>query len=358
MPSPHQHIRFCRSADGTRIAYASFGEGPPLLWVGHFARHLELDWHNPVWSAWLSWLGRRHSVFRYDLRGCGLSDRDVPDISLERLAEDFEAVVDAAGLGRFIFFGTAGNVAPAVRYAGRYPDRIERLVLWGCHTRGRLCRSRSPDEDREAEARLEAFQLGWTTRSSAFAGFFAAMHAPDAPPEYNRSLSELLRATTSPQVAVGIIRSYWRLDLRAALQLVQCPTLILHANGDPIVPFEEGRLAASLVPGARFVPIDSGNHILVDPEPGWRPFTSAVDEFLPASLPPAAALGSLTQRERQVLDAIARGQGNQEIAGELGITAKTVRNHVSTIFDKLQVGSRAQAVIMARDHGLGRRGDR
>jgi pimeloyl-ACP methyl ester carboxylesterase/DNA-binding CsgD family transcriptional regulator len=351
MPSPRQHIRFCRSADGTRIAYATFGAGPPLLWVGHFARHLELDWSNPVWASWLSWLGRRHTLIRYDLRGCGLSDRDVPEISLERMADDFEAVVHAAGLDRFAFFGTAGNAAAGVTFTVRHPGRIERLILYGCNTRGLLKRSPA---DEEAETRLKALQLGWANRNAAFGQFFAALHAPDASPEHYRSLSDLLRQTTSAANAERIIRSYWELDLLDVLQQVRCPTLILHSRDDPIVPFEEGRLAASLISDSRFVPIDSRNHILVDTEAGWQQLTAAVDDFLPASRPATAALGELTRREREVLDAVARGYGNRSIATQLGISEKTVRNHVSIIFDKLGVGSRAEAVIVARESGLGR----
>jgi len=353
MPTPRQQIRFCRSADGTRIAYATFGAGPPLLWVGHFARHLEMDWRNPVWASWLNWLGRRHTVIRYDLRGCGLSDRDVGEISLGCMADDFNAVVGAVGLDTFAFFGTAGNVAPAVAFAGEHAGRIEHLVLYGCNTRGLFRRPRSAADDQEAETRLKALELGWESRNAAFGQFFAAMHAPDATEHYN-SLSDLLRATTSAANAIRIIRAYWHLDLVESLQKVRCPTLILHSRDDPIVPFEEGRLAASLVPDARFVPIDSRNHILVESEAGWRQLTAAVDDFLPASLPVTSKLSALTLREREILEAVARGQGNQTIAKQLGIAEKTVRNHVSIIFDKLGAGNRSEAIVIAREGGFGR----
>ena len=312
-----------------------------------------MDWSNPVWSSWLEWLGRRHTVIRYDLRGCGLSDRDVSEISLDRMADDFDAVVGAAGVDKFAFFGTAGNVAPAIRFSGRHPGRIEHLVLYGCNTRGRLRRARSDLDDQEAETRLKALELGWESRNAAFGQFFAALHAPDAPEHYN-ALSDLLRATTSAANAVLIIRAYWHLDLVDSLQHVRCPTLIIHSRDDPVVPFEEGRLAASLVPGALFVPIDSRNHILVDSEAGWRQLTDAVDDFLPGALPARAALSALTPREREVLDAVARGHGNRSIAKQLGIAEKTVRNHVSIIFEKLGVGGRSEAIVIAREGGFGR----
>ena len=236
-----QQIQFCRSADGTRIAYAICGSGPPLLWVGHFARHLELDWDNPIWGAWLTLLSRQNTLIRYDLRGCGLSDRDARDISLATLAEDFDAVVDAAGLKRFAFFGTAGNVAAGIAHAVRHPDRVSHLVLYGCHTRGRLNRPRTYEDDREAETRMSAIEFGWSSRNAAFEQFFTAMHAPDTLPRPFRALNDLLRVTTAPATATRLIRAYWELDLRSQLQSLRCPTLVLHARSDPIVPFEEGR---------------------------------------------------------------------------------------------------------------------
>jgi pimeloyl-ACP methyl ester carboxylesterase/DNA-binding CsgD family transcriptional regulator len=356
MPNPSQQIRFCKSHDGARIAYATCGSGPPLVWIGHFARHLEFDWDNPVWRPWLSILSRHHTLIRYDMRGCGLSDRDVADITSDRLAEDFEAVVASAGVERFVFMGTAGNVAPGVSHAVRHPHSISRLVLYGCHTRGPLVRPRTPAEVEEMEIRLKAFELGWPNHNVAFGQFFAASHAPNASPEHFRSLGELLRQTTTPDNAIRIIRSYSPLDLRNQLQRIRCPTLVLHAREDPVIPFEEGRLAASLVPGARFVPLDSCNHILQETEPAWRQFVEALDHFLPApqtsSDTTALALDELTAREREVLEIMVQGLDNHGIAARLRISEKTVRNHVSMVFSKLGFKSRAQAVALARDAGV------
>ena len=355
MARPQQQIRFCKSADGTRLAYAICGAGPALVWVGHFARHLELDWENPIWNGWLTFLSRRHTLIRYDLRGCGLSDRNVAEISLDRLAEDFEAVIRAANLDKFIFFGTAGNVAPGVYHAVQHPNRITQLILYGCHTRGRLMRPRTPEDDMEAEIRLKAIEFGWANRNVAFGDFFTALHAPGVSSIETRALSDLLRTTTSPANAIRLIKSYWHLDLRNVLQQVQCPSLIMHAREDPIVPFEEGRLAASLVPDARFLPLDSRNHILQDTEPAWQQLTEEVEEFLPAPRS-SAVLNELTRREREVLEALAEGHSNKTIALQLRISEKTVRNHLSHIFDKLGIRNRAQGVVLAREQGFGRKG--
>ena len=165
-----------------------------------------------------------------------------------------------------------------------------------------------------------------------------------------------MRQTTTPQIAARIIRSYWSLDIREQMQRIGAPTMVIHSREDPVIPFEEGRLAASLVPNARFVPIDSRNHILLNTEPGWPRFISALEEFLSAAPAADATLfHELTAREREVLEIIAQGKSNNEIAAFLKISDKTVRNHVSLIFSKIGVSSRAQAVALARDNGFGTR---
>jgi pimeloyl-ACP methyl ester carboxylesterase/DNA-binding CsgD family transcriptional regulator len=350
-----QQIRFCSSRDGTRIAYATCGYGPPLVWIGYFMRHLELDWDTAVWRPWLSLLTRGHTLIRYDMRGCGLSDRDVSDFSLDRLAEDLDAVVSAAGLDRFAFVSTAGNADAGVKYAVKYPDRVDRLALYACHTRGNLVRPQSPEDAETRETRLKVYELGWPNLNTPFGKFLTAALSPDASPEHYRSW-ETLRETTSPNNAVQLTRSYWQVDLRELLPRVRCPTLVLHAREDPVIPFAEGRLGASLVPGAVFVPLESRNHILQETEPAWHQFAQALDDFLPvAPADNASSIDDLTAREREVLEIVAQGRNNSEIAARLRISQKTVRNHISIILSKLEIKSRAQAIVLARDAGLGRR---
>jgi pimeloyl-ACP methyl ester carboxylesterase/DNA-binding CsgD family transcriptional regulator len=354
MSHPPQQIRFCTSRDGTRIAYATCGSGPPLVWIGFLLRHLELDWDTAVWRPWLSLLTRRHTLIRYDMRGCGLSDRNVSDFSLERLAEDLEAVVSAAGLDRFAFLSTAGNADAGVKYAVKYPDRVDRLALYACHTRGNLIRPQSSDDVETRETRLKVYELGWPNLKTPFGKFLTSALSPDAPPDYYRSW-EMLRETTTPENAGQLIRSYWHVDLRELLPRVQCPSLVLHAREDPVIPFAEGRLGASLLPDAMFVELDSRNHILQEAEPAWRQFADAIDNFFPSvSANSGASFDELTAREREVLEIIAQGRNNNEIAKRLNISEKTVRNHVSLIFSKLGVNSRAEAVARARDAGFGR----
>lgn len=361
MLSTAQQIRFCTSRDGTRLAYATCGAGPPLLWIGHWIRHLNFDWENAVWRPWLSLLASRFSVVRYDWRGCGLSDREGVEFSLDKYVEDYEAVIEAAGLKVIDVFGCANGATTAVAYAARHPERVRHLILWGAQTSGYLVRGMSPRQREQGETRLKMIELGWPNDTPAYGQFFTMLHMPDASQDQLRSYNDLLRLTATPSNTVKLVRSFWEADIREFVPQVRCPTLVLHARQDAIIPFEEGRLVASLIPGARFIPVESRNHVLLETEPAWRQMVAAIDDFLPAE--PAgpvdggasALLGELTAREHQVLERVAQGLDNAAIARQLGISEKTVRNQVSIIFSKLGVNSRAQAIVRARDAGFGRR---
>jgi class 3 adenylate cyclase/pimeloyl-ACP methyl ester carboxylesterase/DNA-binding CsgD family transcriptional regulator len=352
-----EQIRFCTSKDGTRIAYATCGEGPPLLWIGHWIRHLEYDWDSPIWRPWLELLTRRHTLIRYDWRGSGLSDRSAVEFSMDKHIEDCEAVADAARLKSFILFGMAGGATMAMPYAVRHQERVSHLVLYGSQVRGRLARATTRSQFEEAEIRLKMIELGWPNETPVFGQFFTALHIPDATTEQLSAYNDLLRLTSSCGNAINFLRTLWQVDVRKIVSNVCCPTLVLHARGDVIIPFEEGRLVARLIPGARFVPLESRNHVLLGTEPAWQQMVAALEDFLPL-LPvseTALSLDDLTPREREVLEIIAQGRDNNDIANRLKISEKTVRNHVSIIFDKLGVRTRAQAVARARDCGLGRR---
>jgi len=200
-------------------------------------------------------------------------------------------------------------------------------------------------------------ELGWNNGTPAFGKFMTMLHMPDASAERFHAYDELLHITSSSGNAVALLRAYFEANASADVAHISCPTLVLHAREDAIVPFEEGRMAASLIPGARFAPLESRNHILQETEPAWQQLVAELDEFLP--IPPgrqaqaSSSFDNLTPRERQVLDHVARGLNNHEIASRLKISEKTVRNHVSIMFGKLAVGSRARAVALARDAGFG-----
>lgn len=357
MPPVAQQIRFCRSQDGTRIAYAVCGQGAPLVWVQHWVHHLNLDWESPIWRPWVEFLAQRYTILRYDWRGCGLSDRDNVPLSIDAYSADLAAVVAAAGFDRYALFGMAGaGSGLAMLHAAAHPQRVGRLVVSGSHVHGRLARKPEAARVEEANTRLKVFELGWPNETPAYGQFFTALHIPDGNAAYLRAYDGLLRKVTSPANTIGLLRSFWEADFGAEIPKVQAPTLVLHSRGDCIVPFEHGREVAALIPDARFVPLESRNHIILDTEPAWLQVQSTLDEFLrdQAWKPASRPLDALTAREREILNSVAQGLDNHAIGARLSISEKTVRNHVSTIFSKLGVNSRPQAIVWAREAGFGR----
>jgi pimeloyl-ACP methyl ester carboxylesterase/DNA-binding CsgD family transcriptional regulator len=359
MSLPAQQIRFCTSRDGVRIAYATCGEGPPLIFAAHWIHHLTFDWDSPVWRPWLSMLSRRHTLIRYDLRGCGLSDREGVEFSFEKLVEDFEAVIEAAGVERFVLFGMAAGARIVMAYVVRHPGRVSHLVLYGSSTCGPLARNPPPEQVEETQTRLKAMELGWPHETPGYGKFFTSLHIPDATAEQFRSFNDLLRLTTSPANAVGLLRTIFKSDVYEIVSQVRCPTLVLHAREDAIIPFNEGRTVAALIPGSTFVPLEGRNHLLLENEPAWQRLVEALDDFLPATPSSPAgsgglALDELTARERQVLELVAQGLDNTTIGERLHISERTARNHVSAILAKLGINTRAQAIVRAREAGFGR----
>jgi len=360
MPHPAQQIRFCTSRDGTRIAYAICGAGSPLLFAAHWVHHLKSDWDSPIWGHWLRMLARRHTVIRYDVRGCGLSDREGVEISFKRLVEDFEAVTEAAGVKRFAFVGMAVGAAVGMAYAVRRPERISHLVLYGAYVRNRLALNPTREQVEEVQAEIKIIERGWQNEIPAYGQFFTSLHIPDATAEQMRAYDELLRLTTSPANAVSLRRMFSKLDLHNIVQQVRCPTLVLQLRDDAVIAFDEGRAVAALIPGARFVPLDGRNFIMLEQDPEWSRLVAELDDFLAApSMAPAGngslSGGHLTVREREVLELIAQGLDNITIANRLGISQRTARNYVSLILGKLGVKSRAQAIVRARDAGFGQK---
>lgn len=358
-----QEIRFCRTADGVRIAYATSGSGPPLVRTANWLTHLELDADSPLWGHWLEELSRRHTLVRYDPRGSGLSDREVDELSLDAWVRDLEAVVDALELTSFPLMGLCQGGAVAVAYAARHPQRVSRLILYDSYPRGAFLLPRGSVEREEAQVLMRLIEIGWGRRSPAFRQTFCSLLAPEASADQLGWLQELQRRSTSPANAARFWHSFHHFDVRPEIPRVRAPSLVFHVRGDAMVPFSAGRRLAAALPDARFVPLEGSNHILLRDEPGWQRLVDELRAFLAAldSAEPAAPAGAadvfaeLTPRERQVLDEIASGRSNREIAERLGIRPKTVRNHINRIFSKLGVSHRAEAIVRAREAGLGRR---
>ena len=175
-----QEIRYCTSPDGVRIAYASTGAGPPMVKAANWLTHLDLEWGSPIWAHWIDALSARHRLIRYDERGCGMSDWEVRDFSLDAWVEDLELVVDSVGLERFPLLGMSQGGAVALAYAVRHPERVTRIVLVGAYARGRLARAATPEEHEEAALDLQVGRVGWRRDDPAYRQVFASQFLPDA----------------------------------------------------------------------------------------------------------------------------------------------------------------------------------
>ena len=355
-----QQIRFCKTTDGVRLAYATVGTGTgePLVKAANWLSHVEYDWRTPVWRPFFERLAGHRRVVRYDARGCGLSDWDVPEFSLEAWVRDLESVVDAAGLKRFSLLGISQGGSIAITYAVRHPERVSRLVLLGAYARGAMKRDPTPAQVEEWRVLIDLIRIGWGRETAAFRQVFTSMFVPDGSAEQLRWFDDLQRESTSPENAARILAAFGTLDVRDVTPLVTVPTLVLHARGDMRVPFEEGRQLGALIPNARFVPLESRNHLLLEGEPAFGRFMAEADAFLDADedgnpAPARSPFPELTDREAEVLGLIARGLGNGHIAERLRISDKTVRNHVTNIFWKLGTTTRAEAIVRARDAGFG-----
>jgi pimeloyl-ACP methyl ester carboxylesterase/DNA-binding CsgD family transcriptional regulator len=351
-----RQIRFCKSFDGTRIAYAVAGEGPPLVRAPHWFTHVEYEPNSPIWKPWIAGLSQGRTLLRMDQRGCGLSDRDVAEISFEAWVRDLEAVVDAAGLERFALFGHSQGAAIAIAYTVKHPQRVTHLALLGSYARGWMKRGLPPERIAELEAQLKLVEVGWGRDDASYRQMFATQFVPGGTLEQINSMSDLQRVSATPENAVRIIRSLFAIDVEPLASRLTCPTLLLHARGDRRAPFEEGRRLAGLIPGARMVPLDTDNHILLEQEPAFREFFAELGGFLRHAGHGDAGRGfpQLTGREAEILERIAQGLDNAQIAAHLGVSEKTVRNNITHIFDKLGVENRSQAIVLARGHGLGR----
>ena len=352
-----QTIRFVKSSDGVRLSVATSGRGQPLVKSANWLSHLEFDWQSPVWRHWFSFLSSNHQLIRYDPRGCGLSDWEVDDLTQDAQVRDLETVIDSAGLDRFPLLGISQGGATCIEYAVRHPERVSKLVLYGAYAEGWA--QRGEESRRAGMALIELIRQGWWQENPAFRQLFGSLFIPDANAEQIRWFSDLMRTTTRPAIAAQIFESFGDINVRSLLSQVRVPTVVIHARGDARIPLDQGRLLASEIPGAHFVTLEGRNHILIEEEPAWQRFCECFDEFLGVVGPPVdahkASLEELTTRENDILQLVAVGHGNAEIAKQLFISEKTVRNHLTNIFEKLGVDSRAKAIVVARDRGVASR---
>ena len=274
-----QHIGFCRAPDGARIAYATVGEGPPLVKAANWLNHLELDWGSPIWGATFSACADGRTFIRYDERGNGLSDWDVDDISFDAFVTDLETVADALGLERFPLLGISQGCAVSVEYAARHPERVSGLILIAGYATGWRIGA-STEEQARREAVLTLTRHGWGTSNPAYRHIFSQTFMPDARPEELEWFDEFQRQTTSPENAVRFQEAFGHIDVRDSLARVDAPTIVFHARDDQRISIIQGRELAAGIPGAEFVALDSKNHILLGHEPAWRKCVDEAAAFL------------------------------------------------------------------------------
>jgi len=279
LPFEPQRSYFCKAADGVRLGYATLGHGPPLVKAAHWLSHLELDWDSPVWTPWIELLGRGRCLIRYDARGNGMSDWNPQELSFEAFVSDLGAVFDAAGVERAPLLGMSQGAAVAASYAARYPARVSGLVLIGGCARGWRVKAK-PALTQRFEALMVLVRQGWGADHAGFRQLFTAAFLPDGPQHCVDWFNELQRLTTTPDNVARLLSTLGDVDVTRELRAVRCPTLVLHSRGDMVVPFKDGIELASGIPGARFVPLDSKNHVLHADERAWGRLGDEIAGFL------------------------------------------------------------------------------
>jgi pimeloyl-ACP methyl ester carboxylesterase/DNA-binding CsgD family transcriptional regulator len=342
-----QKIHYTCTPDGVSLAWARSGSGPVLTKPATWLTHLQYDWESPVWRHWMDFFTTHFTFIRYDERGCGMSDWDVADVSDSNWLGDMECVLEAAGINQpMVLLGVSQGAVTAIRYAIKYPERVSRMILYGGYALG--WGSRGGREDDHFNAILEMIRLGWGSDNPVFRQAFTSRFLPQGTHEQIDWFNDLCRKSVSPEMAERLLEARGAVDIRHLLDRVRVPTMVLHARNDNVVPYSEGQRLARNIQGAEFVALDSPNHVLQSDEPAWQVFTEAVLEFTGSSpLTATDKPDALTRREHQVLTWLTQGMTNKEIARHLHISEKTVRNHLSNVYRKMGVRSRAQAIVKA-----------
>jgi pimeloyl-ACP methyl ester carboxylesterase len=275
-----QKIQFCTTSDDVSIAYATVGTGTPFVKAANWMNHLEYDWHSPVWRHFLDEFSRDHQLVRYDERGTGLSDRKVDELSLNAFVDDLEVVIDKLGIGGFPLFGISQGGPVAVAYAVRHPEKVSHLILFGSFVSGWKKVNLDENVLEKRQAQLTLIRHSWNSRNPAIRQLWTTLCIPDCRPEDADSYNNLQLESVTPETAGRIFEAIGDIDVREMLPLLKVPVLVLHSRNDALVPFEEGRRLASLISGAKFVPLESRNHLLLRHEPAWDIFVSEIRRFI------------------------------------------------------------------------------
>lgn len=347
-------IEFVSSRDGVQLATARYGAGPTLIKAATWLTHIERAAPGTIQQALIDEFAPRFSYVEYDTRGCGLSQRRVDELSFEAWVHDLEAVADAHGREPFTLLGFTCAAGVAVEYASRHPERVSRLILFGGFATSYHSTSHpDPAIRREGDLMIELAELGWGNSSPAFRQVFVSRFLPAATQAQWMAFDEKQRTTATPDVAVRYLRAMYGMNVKEAAARVRCPTLVLHPKDDEMVRFEQGRRLASLIPGARFVPLEGRNHIPFPDEPAWEGFVRETRRFLGTKDEPAGrAEIRLTERQLEVLRRISFGQSDKQIAAALGLSPRTVEMHAARALQALGCRTRAEAVGRASERRM------
>jgi pimeloyl-ACP methyl ester carboxylesterase/DNA-binding CsgD family transcriptional regulator len=347
-----QKIRFTTARDQTRLAWASSGAGQSLVKASNWITHLEYDWDSPVWKHWVHFFSEHFHFIRSDERGNGLSQRQV-DLSPENWLTDLEDIVDAAKPEQpFVLLGISQGSIAAIEYAAKYPERVSHLIIYGGYAQGWAVNP-SDETLRIMKATVELTELCWGKPEPTHRRVYTSRFLPEGTEEQLEWFDELLRTATLPEMAARQVEYRGEGDVEKLLPTITVPTLVMHANRDQCILLESGMELAEKIPGAEFVQLDSPNHILLSSEPAWERLKEAVLEFTGVrTQAESEVFASLSEREREILTRVADGLTNREIGAALFISEKTVRNHITNIFNKIDVRNRAQAIVLVREKGF------
>jgi pimeloyl-ACP methyl ester carboxylesterase/DNA-binding winged helix-turn-helix (wHTH) protein len=292
---PEQKIEFFTTSDGVRIAYHIAGQGPALVRTIHWLNHLDFEWKTPLRRQWLSEIMQHHTLLRYDQRGSGLSDWNVTDFSFERTVQDFEELVDAAGLEKFSILGGCQGAAVGIAYAVRHPERVTKLIINGTFANG--WPAPGPGAQEHLEAMLSLIRSGWGRDNPAFRQLWTTLFRPDAGPTETAWLNELQRVSSSPENAASMIAEFPKIRILDMLPKISCPTLVLHSRDDGAVPVQEGKLIAARIRGARFVELPSRSHMVGPGDAGWEQLVHELSAFMDWPEESAAPMGKSRPRD-------------------------------------------------------------
>jgi pimeloyl-ACP methyl ester carboxylesterase/DNA-binding CsgD family transcriptional regulator len=332
-----RHTRIFTTSDGIRIAYATIGQGPPLVSIPPWLSHIEMLWDVPAFRSFNEELARSFTVVLYDRYGCGLSDRGRTDFGHDVDVRVLGELVDHLRLRRFALLGVSTGALVAVPFTVARPRRVSHLLLFGIW---------QTSWTTQLGAAVRALILAnWGLGSKTLADWFL----PGAEPAAVEWFARMQREAATAETAVELLVSAMREDQTDLFPRIAVPALVMNRRGDPVVPLETARELAALIPGARLAALEGDIHI---PEFGdSRGVIQAIREFVGSSAGPGPTetLG-LSARELEVLGFIAAGLSNPEIAGRLHISIHTVERHAVNLYAKIGVRRRSEAAAYALQH--------